>query len=120
MVPLHLHYLKLFVIVMDLKRFSNIKLNCRIIRAVVTVYAKVSYLCAGILNDKSAISLVIDTVAYIRVVIEVKCLPSFYYNRKRIIMKSANELCRILDPEKTFSSSSPVIHSLFILDQTKV
>ena len=28
-------------------------------------------------------------------------------------MKSAKELCHILEPEKTFSSSSPFIHSLF-------
>ena len=28
-------------------------------------------------------------------------------------MKSKNELCRILEPEKTFSNSSPFIHSIF-------
>ena len=30
-------------------------------------------------------------------------------------MKSANQWCRILEPEKTYSTSSPFIHSLFIL-----
>ena len=30
-------------------------------------------------------------------------------------MKSANQWCRILDPEKTYSTSSPFIHSLFFM-----
>ena len=36
-----------------------------------------------------------------------------WWNARKKIMKSKNELCRILEPEKTFSNSSPFIHSIF-------
>ena len=35
------------------------------------------------------------------------------WNPQKRIMKSENQLCLILEPEKTFSTSSPFIHSLF-------